>query len=108
MQCTLRISGGEGLAWTAAHREDVDLAGGGIDRALSGPDGRTGVPRLLLTPEEAAQALGIGRTKLYRLLAEGFLPSIRIGGSRRISTEALDRFVHSLEPAARPGGFAQP
>ncbi len=84
----------------------MDLAGRGIDRTLSGPDGRTGVPRLLLTPEEAAQALGIGRTKLYRLLADGFLPSIRIGGSRRISTEALDRFVHSLEPSGRTGGLA--
>ena len=95
------------MAWTAAHQEEADPAAGGIDLPVSAPDGRTGIPRLLLTPEEAAQALGIGRTKLYRLLAEGFLPSVRIGGSRRISTEALDRFVHSLEPAAGPGGFAE-
>lgn len=94
------------MAWTAAHREDVDPVAGGTDRPASVPDGPSGVPRLLLTPEEAAQALGIGRTELYRLLAEGFLPSVRIGGSRRISTEALDRFVHSLEPAAGPGGLA--
>ena len=84
----------------------MDLTAGGIDRSVSAPDGRGGVPRLLLTPEEAARALGIGRTKLYRRLAEGFVPSVRIGGSRRISTEALDRFVHSLEPAAGPGGLA--
>ena len=96
------------MAWTAAHREDVEPAAGGIDPAATAPDGRAVVPRLLLTPEEAAQALGIGRTKLYRLLHEGFLPSVRIGGSRRISTEALDRFVHSLEPAAGPGGFPEP
>ena len=59
-----------------------------------------GLPRLLLTPEEAAHVLGIGRTKLYQLLADGFLPSVRIGGSRRISTAALDQFVRGLEPAA--------
>ena len=94
------------MAWTAAHQEEVDPAAGGIDLPIAATDGRTEVPRLLLTPEEAARALGIGRTKLYRLLAEGFLPSVRIGGRWRISTEALDRFVHSLEPQAGPGGLA--
>jgi excisionase family DNA binding protein len=49
--------------------------------------------KLLLTPEEAAQALGIGRSKLYRLLAQGSLESVKLGGSRRVSPEALREFV---------------
>jgi excisionase family DNA binding protein len=57
-----------------------------------------GLPRLLLTPEEAARALGIGRTKLYELLATAKLPSVRIGGSRRVSVDALTEFVRHLTP----------
>ena len=56
------------------------------------------LPRILLTPEEAAQALGIGRTKLYELLATAKLPSVRIGGSRRVSVDALTEFVRCLTP----------
>ncbi len=59
------------------------------------PDGQ---PRLLLTPEEAARALGIGRTKLYELLTTAKLPSVRIGGSRRVSVDALTEFVRCLTP----------
>ena len=48
---------------------------------------------LLLTPTEAAMALGISRAKLYPLLMGGQIPSIRIGGSRRVSIAALERFI---------------
>jgi excisionase family DNA binding protein len=54
------------------------------------------VPRLLLTPEEAAQALGIGRTKLYALLRSGRLLSVRLDGSRRVPVAALTDFVAQL------------
>lgn len=54
-------------------------------------------PVVLLTPEEAADALGIGRWKLYDLLRRGRLRSVRIGSCRRISTEALRAFVAELE-----------
>jgi excisionase family DNA binding protein len=56
--------------------------------------------KLLLTPEDAAKALSISRSKLYELLARGTLESVRIGTSRRISTRALDDFVESCR--ARP------
>ncbi|MCU0310688.1 MAG: helix-turn-helix domain-containing protein [Acidimicrobiales bacterium] len=49
--------------------------------------------KLLLTPEEAAKALSISRSKLYELIARGEIESVRIGTSRRISTRALDEFV---------------
>ena len=49
--------------------------------------------RLLLTPEEAAQALGISRAKLYPMLMQRQILSIRIGGSRRIPLVALQQYV---------------
>ena len=52
--------------------------------------------KLLLTPAEAALSLGIGRSKLYELLAAGTIGSIRIGNCRRIPIPALEAFVAGL------------
>lgn len=52
--------------------------------------------KLLLTPEEAAKALSVGRSKVYELISAGSLGSVRIGGSRRIPVDALKDFVESL------------
>lgn len=52
--------------------------------------------KLLLTPEEAAQTLGIGRSKVYELLRAGSLGSVRIGASRRIPVEALRAYITAL------------
>ena len=56
--------------------------------------------KVLLTPVEAASALGIGRSKLYELLQSGRLPSVRIGACRRISTDSIHRFVTDLTKAS--------
>lgn len=50
----------------------------------------------LLTPLEAAGALGIGRSKLYQLLQSGVLPSVRIGSCRRVPADAIRDFVSML------------
>lgn len=50
---------------------------------------------LLLTVEQAAYRLGIGRSTAYTLIASGQLHSIRIGALRRIPVESLARFVES-------------
>ena len=52
--------------------------------------------RLLLRPEEAAELLGIGRSKLYDLLATGEVESVHIGSCRRIPIEGLHRYVDRL------------
>ena len=52
--------------------------------------------QLLLTPTEAARALGIGRSKLYELMQEGALESVHIGACRRIPTDALLTLVAEL------------
>ena len=57
--------------------------------------------KLLLTPEEAAEVLGIGRTKVYALIAVGDLLSVRIGNSRRVPRGAVDEFIARLEDEAR-------
>ena len=56
--------------------------------------------RLLLRPAEAAERLGIGRTKLYELIRSGELRSIKIGGARRVSATALTEFVAELDIAS--------
>ena len=54
--------------------------------------------KLLLTPIEAATALGIGRSKVYELMQTGQLQSVHIGACRRVP----GRGAHCLpEPAAR-------
>jgi excisionase family DNA binding protein len=55
---------------------------------------------LLLTPIEAARALGIGRTKVYELMAAGRLRSVRLDGCRRISRDDLAVFVAQLREEA--------
>ena len=52
--------------------------------------------RLLLTPVEAARALGISRSKLYELIGDGSVGSVLIGASRRVPADALAAYVASL------------
>ena len=49
--------------------------------------------RLVLTVEEAAERLGIGRTLMYALIATGDVGSVRIGQLRRVPANPLDAFV---------------
>jgi excisionase family DNA binding protein len=51
---------------------------------------------LLLTPEEAAEVLRVGRAKVYDLIRNDELRSIKIGGSRRVPCSALEEYVAAL------------
>jgi excisionase family DNA binding protein len=51
---------------------------------------------VLLRPERAAEVLGIGRSKLYELLAAGEIESVRIGRSRRVPVVAIEEYVARL------------
>lgn len=57
---------------------------------------RRDVPRLLLTPEEAAATLGLSRTRIYALMAAGRVESVLVGRSRRVPVAALEEFVAGL------------
>ena len=52
--------------------------------------------KLLLTPAEAAEQLGLGRSTVYELLASGDLESICVGRARRIPYDALLAYVGRL------------
>lgn len=54
------------------------------------------VRRLLLTPTEAAEALGIGRSMLYELMRAGVVESVLIGAARRVPADALEAYVRRL------------
>jgi excisionase family DNA binding protein len=54
---------------------------------------------LLLTPEEAARVLRVGRTTVYALMKAGDLRPIHIGRCCRLSRAELERYVDRLESA---------
>jgi excisionase family DNA binding protein len=51
---------------------------------------------LLLTVEEAADRLSIGRTLMYRLVSSGAVRSVTIGRLRRVPAECLEQYVSDL------------
>ena len=65
----------------------------------SGNNGRHRIvmDKLLLTPVEAAKTLGIGRSKLYELLAKGDVASVYIGACRRVPLDALRAYIAQLQ-----------
>jgi excisionase family DNA binding protein len=74
--------------------------------AMNGDSAMT--PRLLLTPREAAAALGISVRHLFTLTRRDGLPSLLLGTSRRYRPADVERWI-----AERAGGvssefFAEP
>jgi excisionase family DNA binding protein len=60
---------------------------------------RTPPPQLLVRVSEAADVLGICRSRIYELLYAGKLPSVKLGNSRRIRYSDLEDFVRDLVEA---------
>ncbi len=69
-------------------RRTVDVHGGHV------------TDRLLYPVPEAAVRLGIGRSKIYELISTGSLESVKLGKSRLIPAEAIERFVADLRLTA--------
>jgi excisionase family DNA binding protein len=60
--------------------------------------------KLLLTVEETRQHLGgKGRGYVYQLLANNQIDSVKLGKSRLIVSESLERFVDSLTSENKEG-----
>lgn len=51
---------------------------------------------LLVSVEDAAKAIGLGKSKLYELLLSGQLKSLKIGRRRLISRHDLNEFIDGL------------
>jgi excisionase family DNA binding protein len=72
----------------------------------SDPTAKQGRPRedavssaqgpVVLTIEEAAKRLGIGRTTMYSLVMSGEIRSVSIGRLRRVPVRCLDEYVDNL------------
>jgi excisionase family DNA binding protein len=89
------------IAWPLLH--ELERSGlvsgttkGEVDSGASHSSGSSPAPVLLVTPEEAARALSLGRTTVYQLMRTGELASVVIGRSRRIPVTALAAFVDTL------------
>lgn len=52
---------------------------------------------VVYTPEEVAEILKIGRTKVYELLRRGVIRSVKVGALRRVPASALDEFLERQE-----------
>ena len=48
---------------------------------------------LLLKPIEVGTQLRISRAKAYELIASGEIPSIKVGGSTRVPSDALQAWI---------------
>jgi excisionase family DNA binding protein len=70
------------------------------DAAAPAPAPAPREPDRLLTATEAAALLGIGRSKLYELMARGAIPSVKVDRCRRFRQSDVDRFINSLPVAA--------
>lgn len=59
---------------------------------------------LLLSIEETARALGLGRSKTYELIAAGELETVHIGRAVRVPVDAVESFVQRLRQPREAGG----
>ena len=59
--------------------------------------------RLLLSLAEAAETLGIGRTRLLAEVKEGRLGTVRVGRRRMVMPQELEAYVGRLAAAAEGG-----
>lgn len=62
---------------------------------MGGPDHTLG-PSLLVTVEEAADLLRLGRTHMYELVMSGHIASVKLGRRRLIPRKSLEEFVEGL------------
>ncbi len=67
---------------------------------------RDGAPveRLLLTVEEVAEALHVGRTRVFALIAAREITSVKIGNLRRVPVGAVREYTDRLVQLEREAG----
>lgn len=65
------------------------------------------LPRLLVSPEEGAEVIGVSRSRMYGLLASGEIPSLKIGKNRRIPLAEIELWIErTLEASRQPSDVA--
>jgi excisionase family DNA binding protein len=59
-------------------------------------------PRELLRVEEAAERLAIGRTRMFALIREHAVESVKVGRLRRVPADALTAYIRHLVAEQQP------
>lgn len=62
--------------------------------------------RVAYTVDEACDAAGFTRTRLYAAITDGTLRSFKAGRRRMISANALEQFIEKLERESEAGRAA--
>lgn len=52
--------------------------------------------KLLVTTREAFEAIGVGRSKGFQILAAGELETVKIGSAMRVTTSSIRAYVDKL------------
>lgn len=55
---------------------------------------------ITVTTAEAARSIGIGKTKLFALIGEGRLKTIKLGGKVLVTVESIRQLVEDAKQAA--------
>lgn len=76
------------------------------DRPAAVPEPRPMPERVLLTVEEAAERLGIGRSMAFRLIRDGEIESVQIGRLRRVPAAAVTEYAARLVARQSPTNAA--
>jgi excisionase family DNA binding protein len=71
-----------------------------MDAIQPGGTGRA-IPRLALTPDEAATAAGVSRTRIFEAIRDGTLTARKSGKATIIEPSELQRRVRSLPTRGR-------
>lgn len=59
-----------------------------------------------LSPADAAKQLAVSESTVWRLLRHETLPSVKVGGRRRVAASALGRVVRSSRRWSRPSDLS--
>ena len=65
-----------------------------------------GGPALLRLPD-ACRYIGVGRSKLYELIAQGEIAALKVGARTVVPMASLERFVRSLPSMRTTGGLSR-
>ncbi len=74
-----------------------DIIESSIPRQQTGQQLPSGSLRLLLRPQEVAEALSLGVSTVYAMCASGELRAVRRGRSVRVSVEEVQRWIREQE-----------
>lgn len=53
------------------------------------------MPKATFSVMETAEYIGIGRNKIYQLINEGVIPSVKIGRQFRLPIKAIDQWLET-------------